>query len=40
MYNYIVSFFSSNNSDKYPFNKEFRRGYKNSWINSIKDYNP
>ncbi len=38
MYNYILSFFSKNRP--YPFNKEFRRGYKNAWINNIKDYTP
>lgn len=38
MYNYIFSFFSKKHS--YPFNKEFRRGYKNAWINNIKDYTP
>ncbi len=36
MYNYIMSFFSK----KYPFNKEFRKGYKNAWIDNIKDYTP
>ena len=38
MYNYIVYLFSKKHS--YPFNKEFRRGYKNAWINNIKDYTP
>lgn len=38
MYNYIASFFSKKYS--YPFNKEFRRGYKNAWIDNIKDYTP
>jgi hypothetical protein len=23
-----------------PFGKNFRRGYKNAWIDSIKDYKP
>ena len=38
MYNYILSFFSK----KHPtqFNKEFRKGYKNAWIDNIKDYTP
>ena len=40
MYNYIVSFLSNKVSYKYPFNKEFRKGYVNSWINNIKDYKP
>ncbi len=38
MYNYILSFFSKKKS--YPFNKEFRKGYKNAWIDNIKDYTP
>lgn len=37
MYNYIVSFLSKKHS---PFNKEFRTGYKKSWIDEIKDYTP
>jgi hypothetical protein len=38
MYNYILSFFSK----KQPchFNKEFRKGYKNAWIDNIRDYTP
>ena len=43
MYNYIISFFSKNNSSPKhpsPFNKEFRKGYKNAWIDNIKDYTP
>lgn len=39
-YNYIVSLFSKKHSYSYPFNKEFRRGYKNAWIDNIKDYTP
>lgn len=38
MYNYILYFFSKKNS--YPFNKEFRKRYKNAWIDHIKDYTP
>ncbi len=38
MYNYIMSFFSKKNS--YPFNKEFRKGYTNAWIDNIKEYSP
>ena len=38
MYNYIISLLSTKYS--YPLNKEFRRGYKNAWINNIKDYTP
>ncbi len=40
MYNYILSFFSKPQPESYPFNKEFRKGYKNTWINNIKDYTP
>ena len=38
MFNYIFSFFSKKES--YPFSKEFRRGYKNAWIDEIKNYRP
>ena len=38
MYNYIVSFLSKKRSSQ--FSTEFRRGYKNAWINNIKDYTP
>jgi len=38
VYNHIVSLLSKKHS--YPFNKEFRRGYKNAWIDNIKDYTP
>ena len=38
MYNYIVSLLSKKHS--YPFNKDFRKGYKSAWIDSIKDYTP
>ncbi len=38
MYNYIVTLLSKKHS--YPFNTEFRRGYKNTWIDKIKDYTP
>jgi len=24
----------------YPFNEEFRKGYKSAWIDNIKDYTP
>ncbi len=37
MYNYILSFLKPHPS---PFNKKFKKGYKNSWIDNIKDYNP
>jgi hypothetical protein len=38
MYNYLLSFFSK--KQPCPFNKEFRKGYKNAWIDSIKEYTP
>jgi len=38
MYNYIVSFFSR--KSPHQFNKEYKKGYKNAWINNIKDYTP
>ena len=38
MYDSIVSFLS--NKYSYPFGKEYRRGYKNAWINNIKHYIP
>ena len=45
MYNYIMSFLSKKYSScsesyPYPFGKNFRRGYKNAWINNIRDYKP
>ena len=38
MYNYMISFLSKKHP--YPFSKDFIRGYKNVWINNIKDYTP
>ena len=38
MYNYIISLLSKKPSQ--PFGKEYRRGYKNAWIDNIKDYTP
>lgn len=38
MCNYIIYLFSKNYLQ--PFNKEFRKGYKNGWINNIKNYKP
>ncbi len=38
MYNYILSFFLKKHP--YPFNKEFKKGYKNAWIDKIKYYTP
>lgn len=38
MLKYIIKLFSKKPS--YPFNKEFRKGYKSAWIDNIKDYNP
>ena len=45
MYSYIISFFNVkpsffNSTPSNHFNSEFRRGYKNAWINNIKDYTP
>jgi len=45
IYNYIVSFLSKKytypfNEEFNPFNEEFRKGYKNAWIDKIKDYTP
>ena len=45
MYNYIMSFLSKkcstcSESYPYPFGKDFRRGYKNAWINNLRDYKP
>jgi hypothetical protein len=41
-YNYIISFLSKkySRSKLYPFSENFRKGYKNAWINNIKDYTP
>lgn len=42
MYNYLLSLLSKKYS--YPSRKVFReeyiKGYKNAWINNIKDYTP
>ena len=38
LYNYIVSLLPKKHSS--PFNEDFRRGYKNAWIDKIKDYTP
>lgn len=38
MYSFIVFFLSKKPS--HQFSKEFKRGYKNAWINNIKDYTP
>ncbi len=42
MYNYIMLFLSRKNSHSQiqPFSKDFRRGYKNTWINNITNYIP
>ena len=38
MYNYIVSFLQKKCS--HQFSTEYKRGYKNAWINNIKHYKP
>lgn len=38
MYNYIVFLLSIKKTSS--FSEEFRRGYKNSWIDKMKDYTP
>lgn len=38
MLNCILSFLSKKHP--YPFGKEYRKAYKNNWINNIKDYTP
>ncbi len=44
MYNYIVSFFQKKHSYSYSypsqFSKQYIKGYKNAWIDNIKDYTP
>lgn len=32
--------FIQNNKNRTPFNKNYRNGYKNLWINNIKNYTP
>jgi hypothetical protein len=39
MFDSIVSFFRLK-KPLHHFNKNFRNGYKNKWINDIKNYNP
>lgn len=38
IYNCIVYLVSK--KQPYQFNEEFKRGYKKSWIDNIKDYTP
>jgi len=44
MYNYIISFFSEKKTSRFSehvrFSEDFRRAYKKTWINTIKDYVP
>jgi hypothetical protein len=43
MYNYIMSFLSNKTQDTQeypPFCRDFRKGYKNGWIQAIADYKP
>ena len=38
MYNCLIPFLLKKYS--YPFNEDFRKGYKNAWINKLRDYYP
>ncbi len=38
MYKYIISFLSKKQPSQ--FSKEYKRGYKNAWIDNIKNYSP
>lgn len=43
--NYIISFLHKKMSNLFstppsPFNAVYKQGYKNAWINNIKDYTP
>ncbi len=42
MFQALISFMKPKKTKKplYHFNEEFRNGYRNSWINNIKDYTP
>ncbi len=42
MFSFLMCFFDKKHSynNSQPFNKDFRKGYKNAWINNIKDYIP
>lgn len=40
MLKYLYYLLLPKTKPSYPFNKEYRRGYKNAWIDNIKDYNP
>ena len=37
MLDLIISFFKKR---EYPFNKDYRNGYRNAWINNLKNYKP
>ena len=39
MFDYIISFLRPKKT-LYHFNNEFRKGYKNAWIDNIKNYSP
>lgn len=39
MFETLISFMKPKKS-LYHFNKDFRTGYRNAWINNIKDYTP
>ncbi len=40
MLNFISKMFTSNQSIKYRFDKNYRNGYKKLWINSLRNDYP
>ena len=40
MYKCLMSFFINNKKNSSPFNEQYRKSYKNAWINNIKNYTP
>lgn len=40
MISFILKFITTCNKNQSPFDKNYRSGYKNLWINDIKDYKP
>ena len=39
MINFIIKFLHMNKRNK-VFSKEYKDGYRNLWINNMRDYNP
>lgn len=40
LFSFIIFLELQQNKKKHVFSKEYKRGYKKLWINSIRDYSP